>query len=148
MAATTVASGVEGKSASTWARLIISAISYPRFGRVLRARWCGIVAIHYCSQLSGRPVQRAYPGWVTAKEHLQQLVADPGEEQASRALGLLEPLIADLPESRRTRRLPRFAGIGESGPSDVSERADELLAEGFGRVTSWVRDRRWRRPGR
>ena len=28
---------------------------------------------------------------------------------------------------------PAFTGIGDSGRTDVSERADELLAEGFGR---------------
>jgi hypothetical protein len=39
-------------------------------------------------------------GWVTAKEQLQQLVAHLGEEQASRALGLLEPLRAELPEHK------------------------------------------------
>ena len=70
---------------------------------------------------------------MTAKEQLQQLVADLGEEQASRALGLLEPLIADLPECKHARRLPKFVGIGDSGRSDISERVDEFLAEGFGR---------------
>ena len=70
---------------------------------------------------------------MTAKEQLQQLVAGFGEEQASRALGLLEPLAGDLPDRRRSRALPAFIGIADSGRTDVSERADELLAEGFGR---------------
>jgi hypothetical protein len=70
---------------------------------------------------------------VTAKEQLQQLVAGLGEEQASRALGLLEPLVGGLPEHSRSRPLPAFVGIGDSGRSDVSERTDDLLAEGFGR---------------
>ncbi len=70
---------------------------------------------------------------MTAKEQLQQLVAGFGEEQASRALGLLEPLSGDLPDRRHARPLPAFVGIGDSGRTDVSERADELLAEGFGR---------------
>jgi hypothetical protein len=70
---------------------------------------------------------------VTAKEKLQQLVAGLGEEQASRALGLLEPLVGKRPGHKRSRPLPAFVGIGDSGRTDVSERADELLAEGFGR---------------
>lgn len=74
-----------------------------------------------------------YTGWVTAKEQLQQLVAHLGEEQASRALGLLEPLRAELPEHNEAPGLPEFVGIGDSGRSDVSECVDELLAEGFGR---------------
>jgi hypothetical protein len=74
-----------------------------------------------------------YTGWVTAKEQLQQLVAHLGEEQASRALRLLEPLNEELPEQRQAPALPEFVGIGDSGRSDVSGRVDELLAEGFGR---------------
>ena len=70
---------------------------------------------------------------MTAKEQLQQLVAHLGEEQASRALGLLEPLRAELPEHKEAPGLPEFVGIRDSGRSDVSERVDELLAEGFGR---------------
>jgi hypothetical protein len=70
---------------------------------------------------------------VTAREQLRQLVTGFGEEQGSRALGLLEPLVGELPGRRGSRPLPAFAGIGDSGRTDVSERADELLAEGFGR---------------
>jgi hypothetical protein len=70
---------------------------------------------------------------VTAKEELQQLVAHLGEEQASRALRLLEPLSEELPEQRQAPALPEFVGIGDSGRSDISEHVDELLAEGFGR---------------
>ena len=69
---------------------------------------------------------------MTAKEQLQQLVAGFGEEQASHALGLLEPLAGELPD-RGPRAPRRLIGIGDSGRTDVSERADELLAEGFGR---------------
>jgi hypothetical protein len=75
----------------------------------------------------------AYTGWVTAKEQLQQLVAEMGEEQASRALGLLRPLVQDKPDNGQAPRLPEFVGSGDSGRSDLSERVDELLAEGFGR---------------
>jgi hypothetical protein len=70
---------------------------------------------------------------VTAKEQLQQLVAHLGEEQASGALRLLEPLSEELPEHKRAPSLPKFVGIADSGRSDISERVDELLAEGFGR---------------
>jgi hypothetical protein len=70
---------------------------------------------------------------MTAKEQLQELVADLGEEQASRALELLEPLLQDAPGNQESPRLPAFVGIGDSGRSDLSERVDELLAEGFGR---------------
>jgi hypothetical protein len=42
---------------------------------------------------------------MTAKEQLQQLVAGFGEEQASRALGLLEPLAGELPDRRGIARL-------------------------------------------
>ena len=70
---------------------------------------------------------------MTAKEQLQQLVAGFGEEQAPRALGLLEPLAGERPGHRGSRPWPAFAGIGDSGRTDVCERADELLGEGFGR---------------
>jgi hypothetical protein len=70
---------------------------------------------------------------MTAKEQLQQLVADLGEEQASRALELLDPLLQDGADNQEAPRLPAFVGIGDSGRSDLSERVDELLAEGFGR---------------
>jgi hypothetical protein len=86
-----------------------------------------------CHWLSGQAARSVYTGWVTAKEQLQQLVAEMGEEQASRALGLLKPLLQDQPEKGQAPRLPEFVGSGDSGRSDLSERVDELLAEGFGR---------------
>lgn len=70
---------------------------------------------------------------MTAKEQLQQLVAGLGEEQASRALELLGPLVQDGAGNQEAPRLPAFVGIGDSGRSELSERVDELLAEGFGR---------------
>jgi hypothetical protein len=70
---------------------------------------------------------------MTAKEQLQQLVAEMGEEQASRALGLIKPVLQEQPDSGQPPRLPGFVGSGDSGRSDLSERVDELLAEGFGR---------------
>jgi len=70
---------------------------------------------------------------MTAKEQLQQLVADLGDEQASRAVELLGPLVQDGRQHQEAPRLPAFVGIGDSGRSDLSERVDELLAERFGR---------------
>ena len=83
--------------------------------------------------VSSQAGRSLYTGWVTAKEQLQQLVAEMGEEQASRALGLIKPLLADKPDNGQAARLPEFVGSGDSGRSDLSERVDELLAEGFGR---------------
>jgi len=83
--------------------------------------------------LSGQAARSVYTGWVTAKEQLQQLVAEMGEEQALRALGLIKPLLQDKPDNGQAPRLPEFVGSGDSGRSDLSERVDELLAEGFGR---------------
>jgi hypothetical protein len=48
-------------------------------------------------------------------------------------LGLLAPIAGEFPDRRASRAWPAFTGIGDSGRTDVSERADELLAEGFGR---------------
>ena len=69
---------------------------------------------------------------MTAKQRLEQLVADLGEEEASRALGLLEPLAEDRSASGRPRALPSFVGIGDSGRSDISEHVNRFLSDGFG----------------
>jgi hypothetical protein len=70
---------------------------------------------------------------VTAREQLQLLIGRLGEEQAERALELLSPLIGavELP-GRQAHRPLAFAGIGDSGRSDISEHVDDLLAGGFG----------------
>ena len=83
--------------------------------------------------LSSQAGRSVYIGRVSAKEQLQQLVAEMGEEQASRALGLIKPLLQDKPDNGQAPRLPEFVGSGDSGRSDLSERVDDLLAEGFGR---------------
>jgi hypothetical protein len=70
---------------------------------------------------------------MTARERLQLLVGGFGDERAERALELLSPLIgADALPGQRVRQPLAFAGIGDSGRSDISEHVDDLLAEGFG----------------
>jgi hypothetical protein len=54
-----------------------------------------------------------------------------GEDQAEDLLQLATNLYI-LPV-QRSRPLPAFVGMGDSGRSDVSERVDEILGEGFGR---------------
>lgn len=69
-------------------------------------------------------------GNMTSKERLRALVEDLPEEQAAELLRLASELFA-VPGQRHP--LPAFVGIGESSRSDVSERVDEELADGFGR---------------
>lgn len=58
-----------------------------------------------------------------------QLVEDLPEERADELLRLAKDLYS-MPDGES---LPAFVGVGESGRSDVSERAEELLGDGFGR---------------
>jgi hypothetical protein len=67
---------------------------------------------------------------VTSKQRLLQLVERLPDEQADELLRLATDLYADPDQ---VRPLPAFVGIGDSGRSDVSERVDELLRDGFGR---------------
>lgn len=67
---------------------------------------------------------------MTSKERLRAFVEDLPEEQAAELLRLASELFA-VPGQRHP--LPTFVGIGDSGRSDVSERVDDDLAEGFGR---------------
>jgi len=70
---------------------------------------------------------------MTARERLQLLVAEFGEEQAEHVLELLSPLIgADEQPGQQVPQLPAFIGIGDSGRSDISEHVGDLLAGGFG----------------
>lgn len=68
---------------------------------------------------------------MTAKEQLHHLVDGLGEDQAEDLLRLATNLYV-LPV-QRSRPLPGFVGMGDSGRSDVSERVDELLGENFER---------------
>ncbi|MGH8962708.1 MAG: hypothetical protein ACRDWT_16225 [Jatrophihabitantaceae bacterium] len=70
---------------------------------------------------------------MTTKERLHQLVDELADEQIDRALVLPESVTGPAPAVSRRRAVPRSLGIGRSGRRDVSERADEMLAEGFGR---------------
>jgi hypothetical protein len=68
---------------------------------------------------------------VTTKEQLHRLVDTLADDQAERALLLLESITVSTGVAAK-RRPPASLGIGESGRADVSERVDELLADGFG----------------
>lgn len=68
---------------------------------------------------------------MTAKEQLHHLVDGLGEGQAEDLLRLATSLYI-LPV-QRSRPLPTFVGMGDSGRGDVSERVDEILGQNFGR---------------
>lgn len=70
---------------------------------------------------------------MTTKERLHQLVDGLADEQAARALVLLEGVAVSCANPGRRRMVPSSLGVGVSGRADVSERVDEMLAEGFGR---------------
>lgn len=67
---------------------------------------------------------------VTSKDKLLHLVAHLPAEQADELLKLATERYG-VPDQRRP--MPAFVGIGDSGRSDISERVDDLLADGFGR---------------
>jgi len=67
---------------------------------------------------------------VTSKDQLLYLVEQLTEEQADELLKHATERYG-VPDQRRP--LPAFVGIGDSGRSDISERVDDLLADGFGR---------------
>jgi hypothetical protein len=70
----------------------------------------------------------SYHGRVTSKERLWALVEGLPEAQAEELLRVARDLF-EVPGERQP--LPAFVGIGDSGRSDVSERVDDLLGEGF-----------------
>ncbi|WP_143167962.1 hypothetical protein [Jatrophihabitans endophyticus] len=69
---------------------------------------------------------------MTTKERLHQLVDELPDEQAPRALALLESITGSSRALGRRRVVPSSLGAGASGRTNVSERVDEILAEGFG----------------
>lgn len=64
------------------------------------------------------------------KDKLIELVESLPDEDADELLALATQLYA-LPAQRRP--LPAFVGSGDSGRTDVSQRVDDLLGDGFGR---------------
>jgi hypothetical protein len=84
-------------------------------------------------RLSAGPI---HLGWgpytvhMTVKERIHGLVDQFDEDHALRALVLLEEL-SKVSILRRPR--PAFIGAGQSGYTDLAQKTDELLAEGFGR---------------
>jgi hypothetical protein len=70
---------------------------------------------------------------VTTKERLHKIVDGLADEQASQALAILGTLTELKDRPAAGQRVPTSIGIAASGCADISERVDELLAEGFGR---------------
>lgn len=70
---------------------------------------------------------------VTTKEQLHRLVDELAEEQADRARMLLETVAGDASTAAPRPRLSASLGAGASGRSNLSERVDKVLAQGFGR---------------
>ncbi|OAR23161.1 hypothetical protein A8W25_27010 [Streptomyces sp. ERV7] len=66
---------------------------------------------------------------MTTREELHALIDRVPDDDLDAVVQTLRPFIG--PTSRRTR--PSFIGMGRSGHSDTSARADEILREtGFG----------------
>jgi hypothetical protein len=68
---------------------------------------------------------------MTERERLHVLVDQLGDDEAAELLRLASDLY-EVPGQRRP--LPTFVGMGDSRQSDVSERAEEILAAEFGRA--------------
>jgi hypothetical protein len=66
---------------------------------------------------------------VTSRDKLLELVENLPEEQVDELLELAMERYSLLGQRQS---LPAFVGIGDSGRSDVSERVDDFLADGFG----------------
>lgn len=70
---------------------------------------------------------------MTTKELLRRMVDAMTDEQADRALRALEPIGVAVPPSPTQQGLPSFVGSFASGDGTLSQRTDDLLADGFGR---------------
>jgi hypothetical protein len=70
-------------------------------------------------------------GFMTTKEILRRMVEAMTDEDADRALRALEPLGVAAPEAAARRGAPSFVGSFASGDGSLSQRTDELLADGF-----------------
>lgn len=72
-------------------------------------------------------------GPMTTKELLRRMVDAMTDEEADRALQALEPIGITAPQPLRQQGLPSFVGSFASGDGTLSQRTDDLLADGFGR---------------
>ncbi|RNI24663.1 hypothetical protein [Flexivirga caeni] len=72
---------------------------------------------------------------MTTRERLHLLVDDMDDEQVERALRVVGPIVHPRSTDAEPGRqpLPDFVGSFDSGRRDLSQRVDELLADGFGR---------------
>lgn len=70
---------------------------------------------------------------MTTKELLRQIVDAMTDEEANRALRVLQPDGIAAPEAPVPQDLPSFVGSFASGDGTLSQRTDDLLADGFGR---------------
>lgn len=55
------------------------------------------------------------------------------DDEADRALRILQPEGIAAPEAPAQQGLPSFVGSFASGDGTLSQRTDDLLADGFGR---------------
>lgn len=70
---------------------------------------------------------------MTTKELLRRMVDAMADEEADRALRVLQPTGVAGREATVRQDLPSFVGSFASGDRTVSRRTDDLLADGFGR---------------
>ncbi len=70
---------------------------------------------------------------MTTKEMLRRMVDAMTDEEADRALRVLRPSGFRTPEAATQQDLPSFVGSFASSDGTLSQRVDELLADGFGR---------------
>ena len=69
---------------------------------------------------------------VDLPEHVVQRLTAEADRRGVALADLIADLAAQLPDSDQPRRRLAFVGVGASR-SGISERVDDLLAEGFGR---------------
>ncbi len=67
----------------------------------------------------------------TPREELRELVEQLPDEQVPAAVSDLRARLTSVPPSRTWP--PAWLGIAEGSADDVSERSEEILAEGLGR---------------
>jgi hypothetical protein len=71
---------------------------------------------------------------MTSRERLHVLIDELGDDEADRALQLIEELTDSVPSQRGRRTLPRFVGLGHSGQGDLGRRAKEIVRTELGRT--------------